>query len=130
MAPCRVPLILPMAGNSRLEVQEEGLALLKSISGPVAPVVVIGPYRSGDHESAAFVEEMLISFLMCLHLVGPREVLHSEPAAGGEMRRRVWCWPHERYADEGDLVMECSQGRNCDQPRGGRGTHVSLILRH
>ena len=36
-----------MAGNSQLAVQEEGLALLRGLKGAIAPVVVIGPYRSG-----------------------------------------------------------------------------------
>lgn len=30
-----------------MKVADEGIALLNSIEGPVAPVVVIGPYRSG-----------------------------------------------------------------------------------
>ncbi|KAG2441877.1 hypothetical protein HXX76_003484 [Chlamydomonas incerta] len=42
-----VALVLPVESRSQLAVQEEGLALLRSIPGPVAPVVVIGPYRSG-----------------------------------------------------------------------------------
>lgn len=35
------------SGGSKLEVQQEGLDLLKSLEGAIAPVVVIGPYRSG-----------------------------------------------------------------------------------
>ncbi|PNW71646.1 hypothetical protein CHLRE_16g663050v5 [Chlamydomonas reinhardtii] len=42
-----VALVLPVESRSQLAVQEEGLELLRSIQGPVAPVVVIGPYRSG-----------------------------------------------------------------------------------
>ncbi|EFJ48035.1 hypothetical protein VOLCADRAFT_60759, partial [Volvox carteri f. nagariensis] len=41
------PLVLPLESRSQLAVQHEGLDLLNSISGPVSPVVVIGPYRSG-----------------------------------------------------------------------------------
>ena len=41
-----MPLVLPL-GSSKLEVQQEGLNLLRSIEGAIAPVVVIGPYRSG-----------------------------------------------------------------------------------
>ena len=44
---CSVPLVLPVPGNSQLAVQAEGIALLNSLTDPVAPVVVIGPYRSG-----------------------------------------------------------------------------------
>eukprot|EP00882_Tetradesmus_deserticola_P022407 GHRQ01024311.1.p1 GENE.GHRQ01024311.1~~GHRQ01024311.1.p1 ORF type:complete len:488 (+),score=152.10 GHRQ01024311.1:293-1756(+) len=40
-------LVNPVAGTSHLKVAEEGIALLNSIDGPVSPVVVIGPYRSG-----------------------------------------------------------------------------------
>ncbi|KAG2451674.1 hypothetical protein HYH02_003454 [Chlamydomonas schloesseri] len=42
-----VALVLPVDSRSQLAVQPEGLELLRSIRGPVAPVVVIGPYRSG-----------------------------------------------------------------------------------
>ena len=34
-------------GHSQLRLADEGVALLRSFQGPVAPVVVIGPYRSG-----------------------------------------------------------------------------------
>lgn len=37
----------PMSDHSKLEVQEEGLAVLRGIKGSVCPVAVIGPYRSG-----------------------------------------------------------------------------------
>jgi hypothetical protein len=37
----------PVARTSHLKVADEGIALLNSIDGPVVPVVVIGPYRSG-----------------------------------------------------------------------------------
>ena len=44
---CRFSIVRPVEGHTRLEVEEEGLAVLRSISGPVVPVIVIGPYRSG-----------------------------------------------------------------------------------
>ena len=44
---CRFAIVQPMADRSRLEVQEEGLAILRSIRGSVCPIAVIGPYRSG-----------------------------------------------------------------------------------
>jgi ABC-type polar amino acid transport system ATPase subunit len=37
----------PHATHSKLQLDYEGLAALRSITAPVAPVVVIGPYRSG-----------------------------------------------------------------------------------
>lgn len=44
----RYALVLPVDSHkSQLKVQREGLDLLASIDGPIAPVVVIGPYRSG-----------------------------------------------------------------------------------
>ena len=43
----RVPLVLPVPGKSQLRLEQEGVDLLTSIDLPVAPVVVIGPYRSG-----------------------------------------------------------------------------------
>lgn len=40
-------LVNPVPSTSHLQVAQEGLALLESIDKPVAPIVVIGPYRSG-----------------------------------------------------------------------------------
>ncbi|GFR45920.1 hypothetical protein Agub_g7378, partial [Astrephomene gubernaculifera] len=49
--PRPVPLVLPAPASSsrasQLVLQPQGLALLAGLRGPVAPVVVIGPYRSG-----------------------------------------------------------------------------------
>ena len=44
---CRVSIIEPVADSTKLRVNEEGLRLLRSMPGKLAPVVVIGPYRSG-----------------------------------------------------------------------------------
>lgn len=44
--PCRVSLVLP-SGSSKLEVQQDGLHLLRNLEGAISPIVVIGPYRSG-----------------------------------------------------------------------------------
>ncbi|GMH33914.1 hypothetical protein BSKO_01748 [Bryopsis sp. KO-2023] len=40
-------LVLPVEGRSKLQLDEAGLEFLRGIKSPVAPVVVIGPYRSG-----------------------------------------------------------------------------------
>eukprot|EP00877_Chromochloris_zofingiensis_P014120 jgi/Chrzof1/8962/Cz03g31040.t1 len=40
-------LVVPVPSSSRLALAEEGLQVLSSITQPIAPVVVIGPYRSG-----------------------------------------------------------------------------------
>ena len=44
---CRFSLILPVEGHTKLAVDPSGLAVLRKLKGPVVPVVVIGPYRSG-----------------------------------------------------------------------------------
>ena len=44
---CRISIVEPVESHTKLSVNQEGLAVLRSISGPVIPVVVIGPYRSG-----------------------------------------------------------------------------------
>lgn len=45
----RKPFVIvhPLETHSKLAVDHEGLAILRQIEHPVAPVVVIGPYRSG-----------------------------------------------------------------------------------
>lgn len=44
---CRLPIVHPVEGHTRLQLDQEGLAALRRITTPVVPVVVIGPYRSG-----------------------------------------------------------------------------------
>jgi hypothetical protein len=39
--------VQPIADKTSLHLESEGLAVLRKITSPVAPVVVIGPYRSG-----------------------------------------------------------------------------------
>ena len=46
-AECRIAIVEPVASHTKLSVSQQGLAVLRGISGPVIPVVVIGPYRSG-----------------------------------------------------------------------------------
>ncbi len=46
LATCRFAIVQPAEG-SKLAVQEEGLEVLRRISGSICPVAVIGPYRSG-----------------------------------------------------------------------------------
>lgn len=46
--PRPVPIVLPdPADPTKLTLRSEGLDFLRSVRGPIAPVVVIGPYRSG-----------------------------------------------------------------------------------
>ncbi|KAK9868066.1 hypothetical protein WJX84_001038 [Apatococcus fuscideae] len=42
-----LPIVHPVEGHTRLQLDQEGLSALRSITTPVVPVVVIGPYRSG-----------------------------------------------------------------------------------
>lgn len=44
---CRYAIVQPIADKTSLHLESEGLAVLRDIQTPVAPVVVIGPYRSG-----------------------------------------------------------------------------------
>lgn len=44
---CRFALVEPVQSHTKLSVSEEGLEVIRNIPGPVIPVVVIGPYRSG-----------------------------------------------------------------------------------
>jgi ribosomal protein S27E len=44
---CRYALVQPVPGRSQLKLVDEGLSLLRGIRTQIAPVVVIGPYRSG-----------------------------------------------------------------------------------
>lgn len=47
--PSRRPfaVVSPIEGHTKLQLEQEGLALIRSLKGPLSPVVVIGPYRSG-----------------------------------------------------------------------------------
>jgi len=40
-------LVKQVPGHSHLEIVEEGLEVLRAVTTPISPVVVIGPYRSG-----------------------------------------------------------------------------------
>ena len=44
---CRYAIVQPIADKTSLHLESDGLAILREILSPVAPVVVIGPYRSG-----------------------------------------------------------------------------------
>jgi hypothetical protein len=44
---CRVSLVEPVPDTTKLKVNPAGLAGLRELKGPIAPIVVIGPYRSG-----------------------------------------------------------------------------------
>jgi len=76
-----------MADHSKLEVQQEGLDVLRRIKGTVCPVAVIGPYRSGKVGAAAAAE-----------VLSPARHRQSERRKDMPWRRRrcelVTCLPH------------------------------------
>lgn len=42
-----IPIVLPDPTHMKLAIQPEGVAALSALTGPVATIVVIGPFRSG-----------------------------------------------------------------------------------
>ena len=40
-------VVSPVDGHTKLQLESEGLDIIRSLEGPLSPVVVIGPYRSG-----------------------------------------------------------------------------------
>mmetsp|Transcript_16501 Transcript_16501/g.43135 ORF Transcript_16501/g.43135 Transcript_16501/m.43135 type:complete len:640 (+) Transcript_16501:109-2028(+) len=79
--PKPIPLLTPIANkaNNQLAVAPEGLAFLKSL-GLVAPVVVIGPYRSGK------------SFLLNQLLSVPCDVGFGVGHTRATQTKGIWLW--------------------------------------
>jgi hypothetical protein len=46
-SPCRVSLVEPIPNSTKLRLNPAGLDALRKLPAPIAPVIVIGPYRSG-----------------------------------------------------------------------------------
>lgn len=44
---CRYAIVSPIDGHTKLQLEPEGLDIIRNLEGPFSPVVVIGPYRSG-----------------------------------------------------------------------------------
>ena len=44
---CRFAIVSPIDGHTKLQLEKEGVDLIRGLEGPLSPVVVIGPYRSG-----------------------------------------------------------------------------------
>ena len=40
-------MVSPIEGHTKLRLERDGLDIIRQLKGPVSPVVVIGPYRSG-----------------------------------------------------------------------------------
>lgn len=90
-----VALVLPVESMSQLEVRKEGLALLNSIRGPVSPVVVIGPYRSGK----SFTLNQLLG-VPCNQGFGVGHTRETET-------KGIWLWgtPVEKKEADGSSSM-------------------------
>ena len=65
----------PVPDSTKLRVSQEGLEVLRGVTGLVAPVVVIGPYRSGK---SFLVNQMLGVPCGTLLSVGTGEVWQTE----------------------------------------------------
>lgn len=86
-------LVNPVAGTSHLKVADEGIALLNSIEGPVAPVVVIGPYRSGK------------SFLLNQLLGVPCNVGFGVGHTRETETKGIWVWGQPQSAEDGSKTV-------------------------
>lgn len=75
-----IPLLRPLQGRTTLEVMDEGLTMLRNLKGPVAPVVVIGPYRSGK----SFTLNQLLN-VSCEEGFGVGHTRQTET-------RGIWMW--------------------------------------
>jgi len=97
-------LVSPIDGHTKLQLEKEGLDLIRSLEGPLSPVVVIGPYRSGksfllnqllgvgcgEAPTLAGNSLQLIGGLGIAGAVGVRMV-YSGTAGKGGYRRRGAC---------------------------------------
>ncbi|WIA19894.1 hypothetical protein OEZ85_005794 [Tetradesmus obliquus] len=86
-------LVNPVAGTSHLKVADEGIALLNSIEGPVAPVVVIGPYRSGK----SFLLNQLLG-VPCYVGFGVGHTRETET-------KGIWVWGQPQSAEDGSKTL-------------------------
>eukprot|EP00775_Hariotina_reticulata_P007219 gene7219-7432_t len=87
--PAWLALVNPVPGTSHLKVADEGIQLLNSIAGPVAPVVVIGPYRSGK------------SFLLNQLLGVPCNVGFGVGHTRDTETKGIWVWGQPQVVGEG-----------------------------
>ncbi|KAK9810969.1 hypothetical protein WJX73_001870 [Symbiochloris irregularis] len=95
-------VIAPVEGHTRLSVSEEGLDVLRKISGPVVPVIVIGPYRSG--------KSFLLNQLLGVGCDAGFGVGHSRST----QTRGVWLWGEPLVVRQGNrdlsLVLFDTEG--------------------
>ena len=101
---CSYALVQPVPGRSQLQLSEQGLQILREVAGPVAPIVVIGPYRSGK----IFLLNQLLG-VKCskciLMLAGLQQYLARLQCLMSACFCRCWFWggTHSGDRDKGDL---------------------------
>lgn len=82
-ASCRFAIVQPVADKTSLQLESEGLAVLRGITSPVAPVVVIGPYRSGK----SFLLNQLLG-VGCGTKPTPSPRLDNQSYASGRLQQK------------------------------------------
>ena len=95
------PIVLPSeAERTKLTLQREGLDVLRGIKGPIAPVVVIGPYRSGK----SFLLNQMLG-VSCGEGFGVGHTRKTET-------KGVWIWgePMTVDGDEVNVVFVDTEG--------------------
>jgi hypothetical protein len=105
-----VALVHPQAGHTRLDLDPAGLAFLESLEGPVAPVVVIGPYRSGK----SFLLNSLLG-VSCEEGFGVGHTRETQTLG-------VWLWPRavEVAGKGGERVNVSAASPQPPQPAASR----------
>ena len=101
-------------GHSQLRTVEAGLDLLRSARGPIAPVVVIGPYRSGK----SFLLNQLLGVSCGEGPGAPRAAAHGARRVDrgrldqGETPLAQWTWPGSvPYTPEAACMQACRPPR-------------------
>lgn len=83
---CSFAVVQPVADKTSLQLKSEGLEVLRGIPSAVAPVVIIGPYRSGK----SFLLNQLLG-VGCGAQPSPSPWLHTDSYAfGGVNRSSLW----------------------------------------
>lgn len=75
-------IVNPVQGRTQLRLDEQGLSFIRGLSGPVVPVVVIGPYRSG--------KSFLLNQLLRVGCNQGFEVGHTR----NTQTKGIWVWGH------------------------------------
>lgn len=81
------PVVRPVSDHTQLHLDKQGLDVIRAIKGPVMPVVVIGPYRSG--------KSFLLNQLLGVGCSEGFEVGHTR----NTQTKGVWFWGEPRQVD-------------------------------